>query len=158
MKYRFKLSKTVIFISVIVLILTITSFLYTLLRLIEVAGLVSSNRTSEIMMATVSIFILIFTILNLVFSVYIIKERFLYIIIALIPTKIDIDKILVIRYDYKIKIPVIYFQQMGKDGKPKISQLVLSIKEKDLSSFVEEIKSKNSKILYQEFNNEEEKI
>lgn len=154
-KYKFKLNKKINFTLVtIVLICTIGIICDAVFMSFAIKDELSV--TAYIISLALLIALLAFIPIFIFGSSYTLGKDKFTLSMCFIKKTIAYSDLLNIRHDANINQTIMYYYTYNKSGEQLVSMLYLNIDNKNLDSFVQDLKDKNNMIIYDIFNKEED--
>ncbi|NCA68017.1 MAG: hypothetical protein EOM87_08140 [Clostridia bacterium] len=148
--FKYKFNKwnyiTLILMCVAVIPLSIVN----VLRLFEVGNLISINKGLEIISVTVSMLIVAFVVVVVIISRYTITDEFVTVQVVM-RAKIAVKDILLMRKDIKSNLLVMYYMDKKLPPADPVNFMVICINDKDKMPFVECLRTKNPRVIFELF-------
>ncbi len=154
-KYKFKLNKKINFTLVTILLICIIGIICDAVFM-SFAIKDELSVTAYIISLALLIALLAFIPIFIFGSSYTLGKDKFTLSMCFIKKTIAYSDLLNIRHDANINQTIMYYYTYNKSGEQLVSMLYLNIDNKNLDSFVQDLKDKNNMIIYDIFNKEED--
>ncbi len=154
-KYKFKLNKKINFTLVTIVLICIIGIICDAVFM-SFAIKDELSVTAYIISLALLIALLAFIPIFIFGSTYTLGKDKFTLSMCFIKKTIDYSDLLNIRHDANINQTIMYYYTYNKSGEQLVSMLYLNIDNKNLDSFVQDLKDKNNMIIYDIFNKEED--
>ncbi len=154
-KYKFKLNKKINFTLVTIVLICIIGIICDAVFM-SFAIKDELSVTAYIISLALLIALLAFIPIFIFGSSYTLGKDKFTLSMCFIKKTIDYSDLLNIRHDANINQTIMYYYTYNKSGEQLVSMLYLNIDNKNLDSFVQDLKDKNNMIIYDIFNKEED--
>ncbi len=154
-KYKFKLNKKINFTLVTIVLICIIGIICDAVFM-SFAIKDELSVTAYIISLALLIALLAFIPIFIFGSSYTLGKDKFTLSMCFIKKTIAYSDLLNIRHDANINQTIMYYYTYNKSGEQLVSMLYLNIDNKNLDSFVQDLKDKNNMIIYDIFNKEED--
>ena len=154
-KYKFKLNKKINFTLVTIVLICIIGIICDAVFM-SFAIKDELSVTAYIISLALLIALLAFIPIFIFGSTYTLGKDKFTLSMCFIKKTIAYSDLLNIRHDANINQTIMYYYTYNKSGEQLVSMLYLNIDNKNLDSFVQDLKDKNNMIIYDIFNKEED--
>ena len=154
-KYKFKLNKKINFTLVTIVLICIIGIICDAVFM-SFAIKDELSVTAYIISLALLIALLAFIPIFIFGSSYTLGKDKFTLSMCFIKKTIAYSDLLNIRHDANINQTIMYYYTYNKSGEQLVSMLYLNIDNKNLDSFVQDLKNKNNMIIYDIFNKEED--
>jgi len=154
-KYKFKLNKKINFTLVTIVLICIIGIICDAVFM-SFAIKDELSVTAYIISLALLIALLAFIPIFIFGSSYTLGKDKFTLSMCFIKKTIAYSDLLNIRHDANINQTIMYYYTYNKSGEQLVSMLYLNIYNKNLDSFVQDLKDKNNMIIYDIFNKEED--
>lgn len=154
-KYKFKLNKKINFTLVTIVLICIIGIICDAVFM-SFAIKDELSVTAYIISLALLIALLAFIPIFIFGSSYTLGKDKFTLSMCFIKKTIAYSNLLNIRHDANINQTIMYYYTYNKSGEQLVSMLYLNIDNKNLDSFVQDLKDKNNMIIYDIFNKEED--
>ena len=154
-KYKFKLNKKINFTLVTIVLICIIGIICDAVFM-SFAIKDELSVTAYIISLALLIALLAFIPIFIFGSSYTLGKDKFTVSLCFIKKTIAYSDLLNIRHDANINQTIMYYYTYNKSGEQLVSMLYLNIDNKNLDSFVQDLKDKNNMIIYDIFNKEED--
>ena len=154
-KYKFKLNKKINFTLVTIVLICIIGIICDAVFM-SFAIKDELSVTAYIISLALLIALLAFIPIFIFGSSYTLGRDKFTLSMCFIKKTIAYSDLLNIRHDANINQTIMYYYTYNKSGEQLVSMLYLNIDNKNLDSFVQDLKDKNNMIIYDIFNKEED--
>lgn len=158
MKYHIKHTKPIYAIAIITSILSILGLIFNIVKYFNIIKLPKFLGTNIISSFT-CIAVIAFVVLTIFFTYLKLNKKELVFKYLFLREKIPYEKIQLIRKDKDSNLMILYYSKIiKKTNKEDICYQLIRINEKLTDSFIDNLKEKNSKISYELFDKEKDKL
>lgn len=153
-RFKIKYKKGIIIAAIAIIVFALASFVYALLRLLEVGKLISVSPAMDVACMLVSVIVAAFIVATLCTGGYTFKEQGLCFRMFLLALTIPYDQIQMLQFDDKQRAACLFFFT-NPDASGE-SRLLLTFDYSHFKEFADELKNRNNAIIVIPVSSEDE--
>lgn len=154
--YRLRFKRNLIIFAAFICLISAISLTINVIRMVNSFGSSTYNLSVDITSMILSIAIIGIVVYSFLKSGFYFKDDRLIFVLSLFSVNIPYDNTLLLRHDKKNRLLVLYYNNPTKDKPENIKFAIVSIDDDKTDEFIDTIKDRNSRLIYEIFDKSQE--
>lgn len=154
--YRLKFKKNIIIFAVFICLLSITSLIINIIRIVQSANGSPINLGVDVSSMILSVIIIGIVLYSFIRSGFYFRDKELTFVLSIFSVHIPYENTLLLRHDIKNKLLVLYYNFPVKNNPENIKYAIVSIDKSKDEEFITTLKKCNSSLIYEIFDKDKD--